>query len=96
MFFFFSLFLFVSLSMSVHSTGTGESGKSTIFKQMKILQVNGGFSAEEIQSWKAIIHANILSQMKVLAQALKHLNVPLGNPSENTVRVEVEGRKETD
>jgi hypothetical protein len=41
--------------------GTGESGKSTIFKQMKILSVEGGFKEEEKQMWKRIIITNTMT-----------------------------------
>jgi len=47
--------------------GPGESGKSTIFKQMKILQDGGGYSKDELQGYKYIIYTNCVSQMKVLA-----------------------------
>jgi len=46
--------------------GPGESGKSTIFKQMKLIQINGGFTSEELQSYKYIVYGNCVSQMKVL------------------------------
>lgn len=49
--------------------GPGESGKSTIFKQMKIIQVNGGFSQEELQNYKYIIYGNCVTQMKVIVNA---------------------------
>jgi len=49
--------------------GPGESGKSTIFKQMKIIQDNGGYSTEELLEYKYIIFANCISQMKCLVDA---------------------------
>ena len=39
--------------------GTGESGKSTIFKQMKILYGNG-FTQEELERYKWHIWSNIV------------------------------------
>jgi len=60
--------------------GTGESGKSTIFKQMKILQVNGGYSEEELLSFKPVIYSNCISQMKVL---LKVATTDLGLVPDN-------------
>jgi GTPase SAR1 family protein len=50
--------------------GTGESGKSTIFKQMKILQVNGGFTAEELAYYKVILFKNVVGEMRTLVRYL--------------------------
>lgn len=49
--------------------GPGESGKSTVFKQMKIIQDDGGFSDEELMGFRHVVHANCISQMRVLVQA---------------------------
>uniref|UniRef100_A0A6B2L968 Uncharacterized protein n=1 Tax=Arcella intermedia TaxID=1963864 RepID=A0A6B2L968_9EUKA len=57
--------------------GPGESGKSTIFKQMKILQIRGGFSQEELMNYKPIIYGNCVSQMKILVNAATDLEIPL-------------------
>jgi len=35
--------------------GISESGKSTVFKQMKVLQDNGGFSKEELAAYRSVI-----------------------------------------
>jgi len=59
--------------------GPGESGKSTIFKQLKIIQNNGGFSSEELQNFRFIIHSNCISQMKILADIAYKRNIPLDN-----------------
>jgi len=40
------------------------SGKSTILKQMQILS-GTGFNAREIQTFREIIHANILDAIQV-------------------------------
>lgn len=55
--------------------GPGESGKSTVFKQMKIIQDNGGFSQDELLGFKHVIHSNCLSQMRALIQAAAHLQM---------------------
>jgi len=57
--------------------GPGESGKSTIFKQMKILQKNGGFSIDELQSYRFIIYGNCVTQMKVIVNAAYSMNIKL-------------------
>jgi GTPase SAR1 family protein len=64
--------------------GPGESGKSTVFKQMKIIQDNGGFSQDELLGFKHVIHSNCLSQMRALIQAAAHLQMQFR--SENAFR----------
>jgi len=59
--------------------GPGESGKSTVFKQMKIIQDGGGFSIEERQAFTHVVHSNCISQMRVLAQAAIKSNVSLSS-----------------
>ena len=54
--------------------GIGESGKSTIAKQMRILYLNG-FPDSEKKQFIPIIHANILSSMKILCLAVVHLEL---------------------
>lgn len=47
--------------------GSGESGKSTMFKQMK--QIYGkGFTDEDKAGARSVVYANILTSMKVLVQ----------------------------
>jgi len=53
--------------------GPGESGKSTVFKQMKILQDNGGYKEEELVSFRNIIYLNCISQMRQLIMAAARL-----------------------
>lgn len=56
--------------------GAGESGKSTIAKQMKILHLSG-YSHEERIAFKAIVHKNIIECMKVLIEASFILEVKI-------------------
>ena len=57
--------------------GPGESGKSTIFKQMKIIQDSGGYTQKELESFKPVVYNNLVSQMKVLVAAAEKLNCPI-------------------
>jgi len=59
--------------------GPGESGKSTVFKQMKIIQDGGGYSTEELLEYKYIIFANCISQMKCLVDAGIKLGMDVAN-----------------
>jgi len=47
--------------------GTGESGKSTILKQLRIIYKNG-FPEDELQTYKPIVHANMISAMWTLCK----------------------------
>lgn len=59
--------------------GPGESGKSTVFKQMKIIQKNGGYKEDELSAYKYIIYGNCITQMKVIVSAAAKLNIQLEN-----------------
>lgn len=67
--FFFSLRPFFNSFL-----GPGESGKSTIFKQMKILGA-GGYSDEELKSFKPIIASNCITQIQVLISQMPLLGI---------------------
>jgi len=54
--------------------GTGESGKSTIAKQLKILHLNG-FPAAELIAYKPVITNNILSAYKNIVNAAENLGL---------------------
>jgi len=56
--------------------GAGESGKSTIAKQMKIIHLDG-FSQEERESYKSIIASNTLGSMRVLVTAAADMGIEL-------------------
>ncbi|VVA11707.1 PREDICTED: guanine nucleotide-binding [Prunus dulcis] len=52
--------------------GAGESGKSTIFKQIKLL-FQTGFDEAELQSYISVIHANVYQTIKILYDGSKEL-----------------------
>jgi guanine nucleotide-binding protein G(i) subunit alpha len=56
------------MSIKVYNLGTGESGKSTILKQFRILHANG-FSEAEIDNFKHQIRINILHAIIALCRA---------------------------
>jgi guanine nucleotide-binding protein G(i) subunit alpha len=66
---------FVALTMIVF-TGAGESGKSTILKQMKLIH-EGGYSRDERESFKEIIFSNTVQSMRVILEAMESLELPL-------------------
>lgn len=56
--------------------GSGESGKSTIFKQMKIIFQNG-FTDEERIHWKLIVYRNIIQSIQSIVNALHQFEYQL-------------------
>ena len=58
--------------------GSGESGKSTFLKQMRI--INGGdFVEEELKQYRLVIYGNIVKGMKVLIDARDKLGIAWGS-----------------
>ncbi|CAG8625234.1 13280_t:CDS:2, partial [Gigaspora rosea] len=58
--------------------GAGESGKSTILKQMKLIH-EGGYSDEERDSFKEIIFSNTVQSMRVILDAMDMMSIPFRN-----------------
>lgn len=65
------------------SPGTGESGKTTFIRQMKIIH-GRGFSEEERKSFAKCIYQNIFTAIKAMTGAMTTLRIPYANP-ENEV-----------
>jgi len=65
--------------------GAGESGKSTIAKQMKILHLQG-FTDQERETYKSIIFNNVVTSMKALVVASKNLNLHFDPKNEEAAR----------
>jgi len=56
--------------------GTGDSGKSTFMKQMKVLHLNG-FSKSEIAKYANVLKDNLLTAIKLLIENAKKSNYKL-------------------
>ncbi|XP_077190316.1 guanine nucleotide-binding protein G(t) subunit alpha-2 [Paroedura picta] len=60
--------------------GAGESGKSTIVKQMKIIHQDG-YSKEECLEFISVIYGNILQSILAIIRAMITLGIDYGDPS---------------
>ena len=60
--------------MLTSNSGSGESGKSTILKQMKIINLNG-YSSDELFAWRATVYRNVVESAQALIQAMAKLGV---------------------
>ncbi|KAF8311283.1 G-protein alpha subunit [Clavulina sp. PMI_390] len=63
--------------------GSGESGKSTIVKQMKILHQNG-FTEDELHVWRAVVNKNLVDSAQAIVLAMRTLNVDPENGANRT------------
>lgn len=67
------------------TAGAGESGKSTILKQMKLIY-SQGFSKSERLDWKPVVFSNIVQSFRTINEAMSELNYDFDNP-DNEVRL---------
>ncbi|CAO3644980.1 unnamed protein product [Cunninghamella blakesleeana] len=59
--------------------GSGESGKSTIVKQMKVIHQNG-YTQEELFTWRTTVFKNVIESAQTLISALSKYNYHFENP----------------
>jgi guanine nucleotide-binding protein subunit alpha len=62
--------------------GSGESGKSTIVKQMKIIHQNG-YTVEELSMYRVTVYKNLIECAKALVGAMDDLEI---HPTSQKVR----------
>jgi GTPase SAR1 family protein len=60
--------------------GAGECGKSTILKQMKIINMTG-FTKEDFEQYKEIIYSNTVQSLGSIIKAMEQLNISYGDPA---------------
>jgi len=60
--------------------GSGESGKSTIVKQMKIIHQNG-YSLEELAMYRLTIYKNVIDCAKALIGAMRQFDITPQDPA---------------
>ncbi|KAI9353599.1 guanine nucleotide binding protein, alpha subunit [Obelidium mucronatum] len=74
--------------------GPGESGKSTVLKQMKLIY-SAGFTPQEIQIFRSAILLNLLQCCKCLMSGMKELKIPYGfDPIRDGPRAQVKSSAE--
>uniref|UniRef100_A0A672NYF4 Guanine nucleotide-binding protein G(o) subunit alpha-like n=1 Tax=Sinocyclocheilus grahami TaxID=75366 RepID=A0A672NYF4_SINGR len=54
--------------------GGGESGKSTIVKQMKIIHEDG-FSGDDIKQFKPVVYSNTIQSLGTILRAMETLGI---------------------
>lgn len=68
----------------LRGTGTGESGKSTFIKQMRIIH-GSGYSDEDKRGFIKLVFQNIFMAMQSMIRAMDILKIQYSSPN-NTVR----------
>lgn len=58
--------------------GAGESGKSTILKQMKIIHMDG-YSKEDFEQYREVVYSNTIQSLATIIRAMETLNIPFGD-----------------
>ncbi|XP_017273189.1 guanine nucleotide-binding protein G(i) subunit alpha [Kryptolebias marmoratus] len=59
--------------------GAGESGKSTIVKQMKIIHEDG-YSEEECKQYKVVVYSNTIQSIMAIIRAMGQLKIDFEDP----------------
>uniref|UniRef100_A0A8C1ZES1 Guanine nucleotide binding protein (G protein), alpha inhibiting activity polypeptide a n=1 Tax=Cyprinus carpio TaxID=7962 RepID=A0A8C1ZES1_CYPCA len=59
--------------------GAGESGKSTIVKQMKIIH-EAGYSEEECKQFRAVVYSNTIQSIIAIIRAMGRLKIDFADP----------------
>uniref|UniRef100_A0A674MN46 Guanine nucleotide binding protein (G protein), alpha activating activity polypeptide O, b n=1 Tax=Takifugu rubripes TaxID=31033 RepID=A0A674MN46_TAKRU len=58
--------------------GGGESGKSTIVKQMKIIHEDG-FSGDDVKQYKPVVYSNTIQSLAAILRAMDSLGIEFGD-----------------
>ncbi len=66
------------VNFSVTDAGTGESGKSTFIKQMRIIH-GAGYSDEDKRGFIKLVYQNIFLGMQTMIEAMHMLNITYGD-----------------
>ena len=58
--------------------GAGESGKSTIVKQMRIIH-GAGYNSSDCIQYRRIVYSNTIESLCTILHAMKHLKIEFSN-----------------
>ena len=76
--------LLVFNSLYLIFAGAGESGKSTIVKQMKIIHETG-YSKEECEQYRPVVYSNTIQSLVAIIRAMGQLRINFADSSRAVV-----------
>jgi guanine nucleotide-binding protein G(i) subunit alpha len=65
--------------------GTGDSGKSTFLKQMKVIHSNG-FTKSEIEQFREVLRDNVMTVIAALINGCQNLNIQIPDKYEDDIK----------
>lgn len=68
--------------------GAGESGKSTIVKQMKIIHETG-YSIEECEQYRPVVFSNTIQSLMAIIRAMGNLRIDFSNPNRTVKKISI-------
>ncbi|KAG2192886.1 hypothetical protein INT47_012517 [Mucor saturninus] len=71
--------LLLGKSKKTKKKGAGESGKSTVLKQMRLIHASG-FKASEREGFRVVVFFNVFSTVQTLLEALEAANIHFSDP----------------
>jgi guanine nucleotide-binding protein subunit alpha len=74
----------LSREVKILLLGAGESGKTTVLKQMRLIHA-AGFSIQERQHWRTVVFQNLLVSMRTMLEAMELLEVELREENEEFI-----------
>ena len=69
-------------SLTNGGVGAGESGKSTILKQMKMIYAEG-FTSNDRKQWRVVIFTNLINAFQTILSAMEEQEIPFTDPGNN-------------
>lgn len=75
--------------------GAGESGKSTILKQMRIIY-SEGFHLDERKEVRQVIFSNMIVAFKIIAEEMRELGVNYEQPESEVRPIFTVGKSDTE
>lgn len=73
--------------------GSGESGKSTIVKQMKIIHQNG-YSQDELRAWTGVVYKNLMESAQALVVGMRKFNMDFEDEKNEVKRIATHASEE--